>query len=332
MNERERVLTALSHVQPDFTPFQLDFTQGLWEKVSDVLGVGYKHPSALGNHLALVEWGSFESVAPHVVRDQFGVVWDRTIDRDIGVVSSYPLKDADLSKYQFPDPAECPIPQDLAEFVAQNQERFRVVGIGFSLFERAWTLRGMENLLMDMYLHPAFVDELIERITEYNLALIERALQYDIDCVLFGDDWGQQTGLIFGKKLWQRFFQPALTRMFARVKADGKFVMLHSCGKIQELFPDLIDMGLDIFNTFQPEVMDPNEMKKQYGDRLTFYGGISTQRVLPFAAPSQIIDTVKDMISVAGKQGGYIVAPTHDMPVDIPVENVLAFIEAVRKQ
>jgi uroporphyrinogen decarboxylase len=207
-----------------------------------------------------------------------------------------------------------------------------VVSIGFAVFERAWTLRGMENLLMDMYLHPAFVDELIERITDYNVVLINRALAYDTDCIRFGDDWGMQRGLIFGKKLWDRFIKPAYSRMFRLVKESGKDVMLHSCGDVKELFPDLIDMGLDIFNTFQPELMDPELMKREYGRHLTFYGGISTQRVLPFATPEEVKQNVREMIAKVGNGGGYIVAPTHSMPPDIPPANIAAFIEAVQNQ
>ena len=93
-------------------------------------------------------------------------------------------------------------------------------------------------------------------------------LRYDIDGVKFGDDWGQQNGLIFGGRLWRRFIKPRLARMYGMVKRAGKAVMIHSCGRVQELFPDLIELGLDVFNPFQPEVMDPYEMKRQFGREL----------------------------------------------------------------
>jgi uroporphyrinogen decarboxylase len=150
--------------------------------------------------------------------------------------------------------------------------------------------------------------------------------------VRFGDDWGQQTGLIMGPRLWRRFIKPRVQAMYARVKATGRYVMQHSCGAVQELFPDLIDMGLDIFNTFQPEVMDVAFCKREYGGYLTFYGGISTQQVLPRVSPAELVTEIHRMIDLVGRDGGYIVAPTHSIPRDVPPENIATFIEMVRNQ
>jgi uroporphyrinogen decarboxylase len=99
---------------------------------------------------------------------------------------------------------------------------------------------------------------------------------------------------------------------------------------VQELFPDLIEVGLDVFNPFQPDVMDPYEMKRQFGDRLAFFGGVSVQHLLPHGTPGQIRDEVRRLMDEVGRGGGFIVAPSHDMPGDIPVENMVAFIETVR--
>jgi len=108
--------------------------------------------------------------------------------------------------------------------------------------------------------------------------------------------------------------------------------MQHSCGAIQELFPDLIDMGLDIFNTFQPEVIDVAFCKREYGQHLTFYGGISTQQVLPRVSPDELRHVINEMIALIGQDGGYIVAPTHSIPRDVPPENIVTFIETVQAQ
>ena len=331
ITERDRVLTALRHEQPDITPHQLDFTLEAHNKVAKHLA-DEDFLDKWGNHLAQISLGDFEYVKPDFVRDHFGVLWNRTVDKDIGIVEGYRLKKPSLDGFQFPDPSQCFRGQSFESFVEVNPDKFRVCGIGFTLFERAWSLRGIEELLVDMYLNPDFVYNLFEGITEYNLQLIDRVLEDDIDCVRFGDDWEQQTGLIFGYELWARFLKPFYEIMFEKVKSKGKYVMLHSCGKVQELFPDLIDMGLDIFNTFQPEIMDPHEMKKEFGSHLTFYGGISTQQVLPFANIEEVKIIVRDMIDQVGDRGGYIVGPTHAMPADIPVENIIAFFEAVRDQ
>jgi uroporphyrinogen decarboxylase len=157
-------------------------------------------------------------------------------------------------------------------------------------------------------------------------------LKYDIDGVLFGDDWGHQQGLLFGAKLWRRFIKPRVARLYGIVRRAGKAVMIHSCGKVEQLFPELIEIGLDVFNPFQPEVMDPVEIKRQFGGRLAFFGGMSVQRVLPFGSPDEVRREVRRMIRDVGADGGLILAPSHDMPGDIPLENMLAFIDAVQSQ
>jgi uroporphyrinogen decarboxylase len=254
------------------------------------------------------------------------------VDRDIGVVANCLLPEPRLEGYAFPDPGEKGIFDHVPAFIAENRERFRVGGIGFSLFERAWTMRGMENLLADMYDHPAFVEELLDAIAEYNLALIDRMLEFDLDAIRFGDDWGCQRGVIMGPPLWRRFIKPRLARMYGRVRAGGRKVMIHCCGCVEELFDDLIEIGLNIFNPFQPEVMDTLAVKRKYGDRLAFYGGISIQRLLPYGTPDEIERKVKRLLGELGRRGGYIAAPAHGLPGDIPAENIHAMLEVFWEQ
>lgn len=328
---RDRVLTALAHKQPDVTPWQIDLTIDAHDNTARYLN-DPDFERKIGNHLVGYSDGYFTEVRPNYWQDQFGIVWNRTIDKDIGNVAEYLIKGPDLSGYCFPTPDLERNAQGCERLLAEHPHEFRMADVGFSMFERAWTLRGMENLLADMVLHPKFVDDLLDRILEYNLVAVDHFLQYDVDCIRFGDDWGQQRGLIMGPKHWRRFIKPRVKAMYARVKAAGKFVMQHSCGAIQELFPDLIDMGLDIFNTFQPEVMDVQFCKREYGHHLTFYGGISTQQVLPRVGPAEVKRVVRQMIATIGKDGGYIVAPTHAIPRDVSPENIVAFIEVVRSQ
>ncbi len=247
-----------------------------------------------------------------------------------GNSSSQRLQERSLAGYQFPDPSDPRRYAGLPAFIAAHADRFRIVNIGFSLFERAWTLRSMPELMIDMLEAPAWVDELLTAITAYNLGIIERVVQYDIDAVMFGDDWGGQQGLLTGARLWRRFLKPHLKQMYQAVKRAGKLVFIHSCGKVQELFPDLIELGLDCFNPFQPEMMNPYEIKRQFGQHLAFYGGMSIQRILPYGAPQEVRDEARRLMDEIGRDGGYIIAPSHAMPGDIPVENMVALIETVR--
>jgi uroporphyrinogen decarboxylase len=176
------------------------------------------------------------------------------------------------------------------------------------------------------------VDELLDRITDYNLALIQQAIQHGIDAVHLPDDWGSQRGLLMGPRLWERFLLPRLERLFRAAKEAGKFVSIHCCGKVQELFPQLLEIGLDCFNPFQPEVMDPYEMKRQWGDRLTFWGGVSTQRLLPYGTPDEVRAEARRLMREVGRGGGYILSPAHEVPGDARPENLMALIETVNAQ
>jgi uroporphyrinogen decarboxylase len=150
--------------------------------------------------------------------------------------------------------------------------------------------------------------------------------------VFFGDDWGQQQGLIMGYPRWKEFLKPRLKRMYDFVKSKGKYVAQHSCGDCRAVFPDLVELGLDIYNTFQPEVYDIVDFKNRFGSNITFFGGISTQRLLPYAKPAELQSEMRRITGILSRDGGYIIAPTHAMPADIPGENVQAFLEFCQNQ
>jgi len=334
ISERDRVWTAVRHEQPDRVPYQISCTVPSRRRLEEYYGTA-ELDDLIGNHLAKYKARPPDELGwlperPGFWRDEWGVTWNRTVDRDIGVVETYPLRERSLNGLAIPDPLSPVRYAALPAWIEANRSRFRYVSFGMSLFERAWSLRSMADLLVDMIEAPEWVDELLDAILAFDLAVVEEMLKYDIDGLLYGDDWGQQRGLIFGPRLWRRFIRPRVAQMYGAVKRAGKVVMIHSCGKVQELFPDLIEVGLDVFNPFQPDVMDPYEMKRQFGDRLSFFGGVSVQHLLPHGAPAEIRAEVRRLMDVVGRDGGFIIAPSHDMPGDIPLENMVAFIETVR--
>ena len=334
MTNRERILATLEHRQPDKTPYDIGFTQLAHAKMAAYYG-DPDFAAKLGNcftSLSVEPKRSWREVKPDLWQDSFGVQWNRAIDKDIGVVCNQLVTLDTIGNYRFPDPDNPSRFETLTNVLQNRGDRFVMANHGFSFFERAWTLAGMENVLMWMVTDPDKLELFLDRILEFNLRLIENTCAFDIDAMMFGDDWGQQNGLIMGPALWRRFFKPRLARMYGAVKARGKFVFIHSCGKVDDVFPDLIEIGLDVFNPFQPEVIDVYEIKRRYGDRLGFFGGISTQRTLPYGTPDQVRDEVRRLIQEVGCNGGYFAAPAHAIPPDAKPENIAAMIEVLQNQ
>jgi uroporphyrinogen decarboxylase len=330
---RQRIWQAIRHERTDAVPYQINATIPAREKLAAHFGTR-QLDDLLGNHIVRYK-SRLEYVPlaePGMFVDEWGVVWNRSIDPDLGVPANRVLTKPDLDNLALPDPLDPRRYAGLETFFASNPTRFRLFSVSFSLFERAWTLRGMEQLMVDMVEAPSFVEALLDRILGWNMAVLDRMLAYPFDGVLFGDDWGQQRGLLFGAARWRHFIKPRAAEMYRKVADAGKAVCIHSCGKVQELFPDLIEAGVQVFNPFQPEVMDLRDVKARFGGALAFYGGVSVQQLLPFGTPQQVRDEVRSLISDLGRGGGFIIAPSHEMPGDVPLENMLAFIEAVQAQ
>ena len=332
VTKREVIRCVLNHEKPPYVPWHFGFTLEARQKLEDHFGtVGLDH--LLHQHLV---WagdpaGSFTNLGGDFFRDPFGVVWDRHIDADIGVVSNLLVPEPTLGNYRFPDPRSGVYFDDIPEMLARQPDCYRVFPLGFSLYERAWTLRGMENLMADFIENPGFVRELLHAIADFNIAQVRHALDFEIDAVCFGDDWGQQQGLQMGPDLWHEFIEPELKRMYDAVHAGGKQVFIHSCGDVDELFDDLIADGVNCFNPFQPEVMDVHALVHRYRRKLTFFGGLSTQRTLPYGSTNDVRAETRRLIAL-GRDGGYILAPAHAVEGDVPLENMLAFIEETLAQ
>jgi len=335
MTRREIVIDALEHRETKPIPY----TIGLTTQAADALKNAGKDEGledSFGSYIISSYYDGWPTPVPGrpgYFRDDFGVVWNRNgADKDIGVIDGFIMGEPENSAYTFPEVDTQRLRREIERVLAERGDRFTMAGFGFSMFERAWTLMGMENVLVYMIECPEALEAFFDRICDFFLKVVDVALEYDLDAVHFGDDWGQQKGLIMGPAHWRRFIKPRMARLYARVKSKGKYVSQHSCGDCREIFPDLIEIGLDCYQTFQPEIYPVAEMKKLYGDKISFWGGVSTQRCLPRLSPKEVQAEIVQVMKAAGKNGGLIIAPTHSVPHDVPVENILAMAEVFQNQ
>ena len=188
--------------------------------------------------------------------------------------------------------------------------------------------------MMDSVAEPDFYAELLDLLTESRLSMVEQCADVPADAIMFGDDWGDQRGVILGPELWRKFIKPRWAKIYDAVHAQGKIVISHSCGSVGDIIPDMIEIGLDVFESVQPEPakMNPYELKKKYGDKLTFWGTLGSQSTVHFCTPQQIQDEIQHLIKEMGKGGGFIIAPAKALQPGTSLENAIAVIEAFTNQ
>lgn len=349
MTEKDRVKRCIHFKETDSVPWQIDCTSGMARIIMENCGIVEENRRVqgsnifrysrlhdfFGNHLCYVRCEAPDStveVAPGLWRDEWGVFWDRRIDRDVGAQVNTVLEQMRIEEVEVPDPCSASRYAHFAPIIEHSAHRYVIAKISRCLFERAWSLRGMASLLVDFIENPSFVHELFELITEFDLQIIDALEPFPIDAIRFSDDWGGQLGMLMSPETWRSFIKPYLGRLYGRAHERGYDVFIHCCGNILDVLDDLIEIGVNVFNPVQPETMDVEEVIGAYAGRLAFYGGLSIQHTLPFGTPEEVREEVGSRVQLAREHGGYIVAPAHDMPPDIPLENIDAMLDVLQHQ
>lgn len=383
INPRDRVLTALKHVEPDRVPVDFLATPEIWQKLVehfssqieqngshayidsqweavlrlleiDCRVISYDQfcqpPDSVLKKGAQVDWwGSSSRSTPNRMWRQVtpeGDIFDvwghhiRLAANPTGIYEEYvdaPLNQAqtieDLKAHPWPEPDWWDFSQlpDLLRYFDRYGPyhiRFRVG----SVFEVAWQLQGLQKFLMDMAIDPALPLYIMDRLTDVMVENLRRVLALAgdrLDMVYFYDDVATQNSLMVSKKMWREFIRPRHMRIIEVAKAFQKPVMYHCDGAIYPLIPELIDMGVDVLNPVQADAkgMEPERLKADYGERLGFHGGIDIIQTLPKGSPEDVRTEVCDRIGVLGENGGYIMASSHHIQSDTPLENVLTMYQ-----
>jgi len=354
MKPRERILTALHHETPDRCPMQVSFTPEFADRLREdlqVKGRGIHNPHgggntyelerALGEDMLLVSvgWANSYYQQNGVYTDEWGIGW-KPIEYETPYGKGYyteptghPLaEDEAVYGYTAPDPHRPELYKDAAQVIRDFKDEYWIVGVTVTtIFECAWALRGYERLLSDFVQKPDLAEQILEIPYRYHLTAAKKLVEMGVDMIWIGDDVGAQQRMLISPKHWRQYLKPRLANYIAELKAINPQVVVayHSDGYIYPLIAELIEIDLDVLNPIQPACMDPAQLKKDFGERLCFWGSIDEQNTLPFGTPDEVKTEVLTRLKSLGKNGGLIIGPTHHVQLDTPLENFWAMVNTI---
>jgi len=246
----------------------------------------------------------------------------------------------DIEEYQWPafTDEELETLHRQAKHLYQNTDCAIVGGWGGAVFEWAWDLRGYENFMLDLVTDRPFAEGLLEKIVEVHLGNLKGYLEAVgdyIQVIKVNDDLGMQAGPQISPELYRKLIKPCQEAVYRYIKEHSRaYIFLHSCGAIYEFIPDLIEVGVGILNPVQTSArgMEPERLKREFGERIAFWGGgCDTQVVLPFATPEEVREHVKERLRIFGPGGGFVFNQIHNIQAGVPPENIVAMLETVRE-
>lgn len=350
MSPRKRMLTALRRQEPDKVPWCIPGLAPELQKIFHEMEntslslmeyYDYEHRNvSIRPSRKKRDWSRYyKELSPSAQIDEWGVARVPSLSRGSYHFTRilHPLQNAsslkEIEEYPFPDVEEEYRWEGISDEIKEIQGRgYAAMSGAGSLFEAICALRGPENVLMDFAAGNEMIKALIDRVAETVRYRARRLALAGIDILVFGDDIGMQDRMIMSPAMWREWIKPRFAQAI-QVAKEGKpdiLIFYHSDGYIEPVIPELIEIGVDILNPVQPECMDPEEIKRKYGDKLSFWGTVGTQTTMPFGTPEKIKAVVKRRIEIVGKGGGLVIAPTHTLEPEVLWENVIAFIEAVR--
>jgi len=350
MNPRERVLTVLRHQQPDRVPKMVNFYPTELEPFPDheagevfdceIRFVCIEEPHEQRDFLRYLKslpCDIYHGSRP-ILRTYHDWGYHPHLPRHARLSEAHTI--AEIAAAPLPDFMARVHPQRLrAQVERLHEQGYAVMAspphLGGELFETAWRLRGFEQFMLDLVDNPPLVDYLLEQLTAMHLAVSLALVRAGIDILALDDDVAEPTRMLISPAMWRRYFKPHVKTIIdtCRAARPDLSIFWHSDGNIEPIIPDLIEIGVDILNPVQPDVMDPAALKRQYGDRLVFFGTVGTPTRWAWGTPEMIRAEVRERIRTVGAGGGLIIAPAYDLEPEgsIPWENIAAFFAAVEE-
>jgi uroporphyrinogen decarboxylase len=345
-------MTALGHQKPDRPPLNYFGTPETTKKLLEHLSLG-THEDLLCYFGADMRYVSPEYVGPSEFSgacgyssggtDMWGVPW-RTASNDYCTyteVASHPLAHAttleQLREYPWPSPDWLSVAHLKEEIRSINRSQQRAIVLPTGMFfETAWFLRGFEQLMLDFMEQPDIAEFILMKVTRLQKEVTMRAVEASdgqIDIVWSNSDVGMQDGMMFSPELWRKHIKPWHRELIEPFREMGLRTRYHTDGGVTPIIDDLIEMGLDLLDPIQPKAkgMDAENLMACFGGRISFYGGVDTQELLPFGTADQVESEVLRLIDVLGSNGGYVVAASNAVQPDVPIENVLALYRTARE-
>lgn len=361
MNSKERVSTALRRTGlPDRVPIQFDLCRSLLEDFGKKYGIPVHYTTsyfedvtyrisanelrtAMGSDCVIVG-GSLPSGYSHPVTEdgciinEFGMkmrqgpLYMEVLESPLRSVSSV----EEVEDFPFPDPLAEGRFDDAERYIEKYKDDYFIIGdLELTMFEMSWHMVGMEKFLVDMAMREPYVEALLDRVKEFSIGIGKKLVELGVDGIWTGDDFGTQAGMMISPRAWRKIFKPRFSEVFGELKSVNPDVMImyHCDGAVGLILDDLAEIGLDVFNPVQPNVPghEPEDLTSKVGDKLSFWGAIDQQHLLPNGTPEEIEADVAEKIRVLGAGGGYICSPAHIVQADTSMENVEAFIAATKK-
>ncbi len=348
MTGKERVLAALHHETADRTPITFDAEVEVYAVLHDYLGT--KSKEELFDRLHVDTWmilpENFIYPKSYDGKEEKDSIWGYKTRKAYYSGGEYDELDqsplagkhelSDIDKHHWPEPGTLGFSHFTSEAAAHSDRA--VIGVfTWGPYFVATFVRGMEDLFMDFALRKEYAHHLIDTITGRSMYFLDEMLTHHgdgIDIVYMADDYCSQLGPLFSPDMFREFVMPYLTKMVDKVHSHGKSFLLHVCGAVRPLLPMIIEAGVDMLEPIQvrAEGMEPSGLKRDFGDKLAFYGGVDLQRVLCQGSPGDVASEVRRLIDILGVNGGYVLGPGHTyIQVDAPMENIMAMYDTAYK-